>query len=69
MAKGLSGQDNVSFNIYKGETFGLVGETGSGKTTIGRVIEINLMPEGKSCLKPQDKRASKGLTEITGKYR
>ncbi|HHY12526.1 MAG TPA: ATP-binding cassette domain-containing protein [Firmicutes bacterium] len=33
---------DVSFRIYKGETFGLVGETGSGKTTIGRaIVRIN----------------------------
>ncbi len=30
--------DDVSFNIYKGEVFGLVGESGCGKTTTGRTI-------------------------------
>lgn len=30
--------DDVSFKIYKGETFGLVGESGCGKTTTGRSI-------------------------------
>ena len=30
--------DGVSFKIKKGETFGLVGESGCGKTTIGRSI-------------------------------
>ena len=29
---------DVSFEIRRGETFGLVGETGSGKTTTGRAI-------------------------------
>ena len=35
--------DNVSFFIYEGETFGLVGESGCGKTTIGRTI-LRLIP-------------------------
>ena len=29
---------NISFDIYKGEVFGLVGESGCGKTTSGRTI-------------------------------
>ncbi len=30
--------DGVSFNIYKGMTLGLVGESGCGKTTLGRTL-------------------------------
>ncbi len=30
--------DEVTFNVYEGETLGLVGESGCGKTTLGRTI-------------------------------
>jgi peptide/nickel transport system ATP-binding protein len=35
--------DNVSFSVNKGETVGLVGESGCGKTTLGRAI-LSLIP-------------------------
>ena len=34
----LKAVDNVSFDIFKGEVLGLVGESGCGKTTTGRSI-------------------------------
>ena len=37
-SKPLKAVDDISFNIRKGETLGLVGESGCGKTTVGRSI-------------------------------
>ena len=34
----LKAVDGVSFQIYRGETFGLVGESGCGKTTCGKTV-------------------------------
>jgi len=36
--KALRAVDGITFDIYKGETFGLVGESGCGKSTAGRTI-------------------------------
>jgi len=42
--------DNVSFTIKKGETLGLVGESGCGKTTVGRTI-LRLIEPNKGSVK------------------
>jgi len=52
--------DGVSFNLYKGETLGLVGESGCGKTTIGNTI-LKLVPptDGDIYFKGEKLRLSK----------
>jgi peptide/nickel transport system ATP-binding protein len=47
--------DNVSFTVAKGETVGLVGESGCGKTTLGRALLQLIKPTaGKIILNNQD---------------
>jgi len=47
--------DNVSFDVYPGETLGLVGESGCGKTTIGRtIIRLEEPTEGQMIYKGKD---------------
>ena len=36
--KQLKAVDDISFDVYRGETLGLVGESGCGKTTLGRAL-------------------------------
>jgi ABC-type oligopeptide transport system ATPase subunit len=37
-ARGFVAVEDASFHIWRGETWGLIGESGSGKTTIGRML-------------------------------
>lgn len=39
--------ENISFDVFKGETFGLVGESGCGKSTTGKaIIKLNDITDG-----------------------
>lgn len=42
----LKAVDDISFSIPRGETLGLVGESGCGKTTVGRTIDRIYEPTG-----------------------
>lgn len=43
----VSAVDNISFDIYKGEILGLVGESGCGKSTMGKALMRMIQPPGK----------------------
>lgn len=58
----LKAVDDVSFDIYKGETLGMVGESGCGKTTCGRTcIGLYDRTDGEVLFKGKD------VHKITGK--
>ena len=46
--------DDISITIYKGETLGLVGESGCGKTTAGKVI-LDLIPKDSGAVRFEGK--------------
>ncbi|MDL4842926.1 ABC transporter ATP-binding protein [Aquibacillus rhizosphaerae] len=57
--------DGVSFDIYKGETFGLVGESGCGKSTTGRtIIRLYDATDGDVKFKGKDVHGKKSKTNL-----
>ena len=64
----LKAVDDINFNIMPGETFGLVGESGCGKTTTGRLVIHTIRPtsgqiffEGTDLSTVHDKESLKAL--------
>lgn len=66
--KPLKAVDGVSFFVNKGETLGLVGESGCGKTTVGRTI-LNLYKptSGKIIFDGKEIKDKKSLAEFRRK--
>ncbi|MEI7594352.1 MAG: ABC transporter ATP-binding protein [Bacteroidota bacterium] len=60
--KNFHALDNITFDVYKGETLGLVGESGCGKTTLGRTI-VKLIEASSGNITFKDKN----LTQLSKK--
>lgn len=57
----LKAVDGLSFQVYKGETFGLVGESGCGKSTVGRMlVRLSSVTSGKILFQNQPVKDLKG---------
>src|SRR5690625_6689340 len=61
----LKAVDGLTFDIYKGETFGLVGESGCGKSTAGRTImRLYDATDGEVCFKGENVHEQKSTTQL-----
>ena len=63
----LKAVDDVSFTISKGETLGLVGESGCGKTTVGRAILRLYEPTGGKIFFDGEEVTDKNITAMRKK--
>ena len=64
----LKAVDDVSFEIKKGETLGLVGESGGGKTTVGRtILQLYKPTDGKVIYDGEEIKSKASLKEFRKK--
>lgn len=57
--------DGISFDIYRGETFGLVGESGCGKSTTGRtIIRLYEATDGNVKYNGEDVHGKKSIKDL-----
>jgi len=64
----LKAVDDVSFEIKRGETLGLVGESGCGKTTVGRtILQLYKPTDGKVIYDGQEIKSKASLKEFRKK--
>ncbi len=69
--KAVRAVDNIDFEVFEGEVFCLVGESGCGKTTTGRLITRLIPPTGGKLLFRPSKETLSKIPEryvIDGKY-